>query len=77
MIVAAGPDDPGVAALDFGDVERNPAVHVAEVVFVGRLKRFRHSMGLHGLVEHRPRLRLIGAAAGESYSDNGRRDGQR
>ena len=39
LIVAGGPDDPGVPSLDFLGRQRHAAVHVAEIVFVGGRKR--------------------------------------
>ena len=69
-IVAAGPHDPGIAALHLVLVELDArigvalvaAVHVGEVVLGGRREAFRGAAGAHRLVLHRPRL--LFAAAG-------------
>src|SRR5205085_9525168 len=55
-VVAAGPDKPGVAALDFCQRQRNSTVHVVEIVHVGGGKGWRGSSGAPRLVEHLSRL---------------------
>ncbi len=75
-IVAAGPHVPHVAALHLSRVQRQPAVHVVEIVLVGRRKRFGRPPGAHRFVEDGARLRLVRTAADESRvrpCDDGRR----
>ncbi len=63
-IVAAGPHDPHVPAHHLFTIEGDAAVHVVEVVFVGRRHRLRRPAGAHRLVFLLARLELV-APAGE------------
>src|SRR5262249_37028973 len=64
QIVAARPDDPGIAPADLGGAQRDPAVHVVEVVLVRRGERRRRPAGALGLVLHRSPARTFRAASG-------------
>src|SRR4029079_7627166 len=53
-IVAAGPDEPGVATLDLVGGQRNAAIHVVEVVFGGCPERLRGARSVAASIEHLP-----------------------
>jgi len=64
-VVAARPDDPGVASLDLICRQRDAAIHVTEEIFVRRRKGRRRTVGDARLVKHRSRLAQRRRAANE------------
>jgi hypothetical protein len=69
-IVAAGPHDPHVPAHHLFTIEGDGAVHVAEVVFVGRRHRLRRPAGAHRLVFLLARLELVAPAGGSEEDEH-------
>ena len=79
-VVAARPDEPRVAARVSGGIERDAAVHVAEVRVVCRLEMTGGEAGAFGFIEDRARLRRVLATSGRherEQHEGGRAGAQR